>query len=572
MMKYVKGVIDVTKGLAIIYDRASTEKQRENYTHQDVQRIGAELARRFGYQTEAAARFEVKSGEELENREVIMEILADIAAGKVAAIIVPNFTRLSRDEDNIDGLRIRKICRDHGVVVIDFKGKVYDFENDSDRDLSYFELWFASRDKRQIMNTMISGAKERARQGKYMGGPAPLGYKIVESEEVNKRGKLLFKCVIEPSEVGLVERIFRLYEKNSAMATARTLNVDGIRLPPRHKNRDGVKAPRAFTGTDIVRIVSNPLYCGWVRWGTHAHKYRPRSRYLKDYEGEKVFKSELQIIKQTQFDRVQRLVKERRTGPARSVNGQYPFSSVLRCRFCGGGMGANKGYKPDLPKYKRHFYRCTRHLENPTACSKANFTMANTVATGIIPLAARLIGEKVQLAKALAEAAVERSATGKDRKAEAEIRAEIQNVEEGLNRVVDSIADGTITREEASVKLDQLRERKSKRTMELQALQGNEGIEADLADAIKYVQDDLEGLLWKLFETDSRILGRILRLIFKRHGVAIEGYGEMERRRGRVLDFALQEEFQALGVVSTHSADRSLSSCGIRRRQSPALA
>jgi DNA invertase Pin-like site-specific DNA recombinase len=93
--------------LAVIYDRASTERQRDNYSRADAARL-SELAERLGYRWEL--RREIKSGESLANRPVMKGILEEVEAGMVGAIICQDFTRLSRDEDGIDGRVLRQIC------------------------------------------------------------------------------------------------------------------------------------------------------------------------------------------------------------------------------------------------------------------------------------------------------------------------------------------------------------------------------------------------------------------------------------------------------------------------------
>lgn len=560
----------MTKGLAVIYDRASTQKQSENYTRQDVKRIGEEIARRYDYETESEPRFEIKSGEDLQNRLVMLAILNDIAAGKTAsgqkilAIIVPNFTRLSRDEDIIDGLVIKKTCRDNGVVVIDFNGKVYNFENDNDQDTALLEFWFASRDKRQMMNTMMRGAKERAMQGKYMGGPPSLGYILVPSGEVNRRRKSLYKLAIDSKEAELVRSIFQLYMNHSAEAVASTLNVKGIALPPKHKGRKGGFVPRSFTGTDIMRIVTSPIYAGWVRWAVVNRKNRPRSKYLKDFEPQVHFDPTLQIISQQEFDRVQRLVHERRASPARAANGYYPFSQILKCPNCGSGMHANVTYKKEVPPHLRHHYACRVHRENPKACPKTKYINAYPVAYAVIPLAAHIVRDSAKLIESLTLVAKEYSKNETLQALEAETRAEMERSEQGIRRILDSIADGLVSRQEAKDKLEELREKRERLARDIQGFEEKESVRAELQEAISILHDDLDSVLWNLFKANPRTLGRILRLIFKPHSVVVQAYGEMEVRKGRVIEYEVNEGFDNVDVVPEHLAVRSLKGYAVR--------
>ncbi len=86
--------------IAVIYDRASSLGQKDNFARADAARL-FRLAEERGLRWEL--RQEIKSGEEIGNRPVMRGILDHIADGRVAALIVQDFTRLSRDEDGIDG-------------------------------------------------------------------------------------------------------------------------------------------------------------------------------------------------------------------------------------------------------------------------------------------------------------------------------------------------------------------------------------------------------------------------------------------------------------------------------------
>ena len=65
----------------------------------------------------------------------IQRLLKDIEAGKVGAIICIDLTRLSRDPDGIEGLAIKKTCKDHDVIVITPE-KVYNFDEESSEPLT----------------------------------------------------------------------------------------------------------------------------------------------------------------------------------------------------------------------------------------------------------------------------------------------------------------------------------------------------------------------------------------------------------------------------------------------------
>jgi hypothetical protein len=154
---------------AIVYDRGSDKKQEGNWSRADAERIGHQLAEKYGYTSEL--RREIKSGETLEERPIIMGILREIEAGQVQAIVCQDFTRLSRDEDGIDGRIIRRVCRDNDCRIITPQ-KIYDFALDADHDMADFEFLVGKIQKRANIRALVRGMQERSRQGEWMGGRA----------------------------------------------------------------------------------------------------------------------------------------------------------------------------------------------------------------------------------------------------------------------------------------------------------------------------------------------------------------------------------------------------------------
>ena len=84
--------------IAVIYDRASRQQQANNYARDDAARLST-LAE--GMNLPWDLRQEIKSGEHLNDRPVMKQLLQEVEAGRVAAIVCQDFTRLSRDEDGI---------------------------------------------------------------------------------------------------------------------------------------------------------------------------------------------------------------------------------------------------------------------------------------------------------------------------------------------------------------------------------------------------------------------------------------------------------------------------------------
>ena len=227
---------------AVIYDRASSMMQKDNWSRDDAARIGAELAERHGYTCEL--RQEIRSGEELRNRPVMQEILDDIQDGKVQAIIVQDFSRLSRDEDGIDGKVIRQICREHDCKVIT-PHKLYDFSLDADDDIADIEFLKAKWYKRSMVKALTRGMKARARKGRQITGYVLFGYdRVYETRMDQPNGRPVSSLVIKEDEAQVVRLIYRRYlDLGSARAVADWLK--SARIP---------KTSQVQTDTRAIRL------------------------------------------------------------------------------------------------------------------------------------------------------------------------------------------------------------------------------------------------------------------------------------------------------------------------------
>src|SRR5688500_14379272 len=101
---------------AALYVRVSTGKQKDNWSVKDQLALG-HLGEARGLRVVVYSEQGV-SGETIEDRPVMIRLLADIKAGKVAAILCVATSRLSRDEDLLDTLTLQATCREHDVLVI----------------------------------------------------------------------------------------------------------------------------------------------------------------------------------------------------------------------------------------------------------------------------------------------------------------------------------------------------------------------------------------------------------------------------------------------------------------------
>ena len=149
------------------------------------------------------------SGETLEDRPVMSRLLADMRAGRVAAIIYVATSRLSRDEDIIDTPTIQKTCRDNDCIVITPE-KTYDYSGRTDTIFGQIQAIFDADQKQALVKATTRGQYAKARDGGWVGGIAPYGYRTVY-DVPHRDGRPRGRLVIDHDEAEAVRLVYRLY-------------------------------------------------------------------------------------------------------------------------------------------------------------------------------------------------------------------------------------------------------------------------------------------------------------------------------------------------------------------------
>lgn len=545
--------------VAIIYDRASSPGQKDNFARADAARL-SRLAEERGLAWDL--RQEIKSGEEIANRPVMRQILDEITDGRVAALIVQDFTRLSRDEDGIDGRIIRQFCRDHGCLIVTPE-RVYDFEMDADDDLADVQFLVGKWQKRSNIRAMTRGMVERARQGLFLPSAAPYGYDI-QIDLPKGADKPIRRWVINAGEAEVVRLVHRLYERMTLRQIGLYFNEHVGARPIKNRVRQRrqyahvehayrieelseVRTHRAWTRVDVREILSPggnaEVYAGFVTWGTER-----RSRHTRGIEPIVHFHPDLQIISVEQLNQTKRLLAERATLPPRSVTSPFIFSGVLRCARCGGAMSGKRAKQPGssarTPKYV-----CRRYQDAGRAGCPGQPLRESTARTIVEGFLVELFEERLSLDEYLEDAARLLDGGPTENQLRQQLEAELYEVNQAIQRLVDAIASGVIQASQAKEKNLELLEQKERLQRRLNAAGERAVLRAEMAAAFALVGRNLGELIRDL---DDAAYKRLVRLVFVR--LSISG-----SRRGRHFEGAVSayEFTSALSDLLSHSITRS---------------
>lgn len=261
-------VMDVINGQYSLYLRKSradleAEERGEGETLARHEKMLIELARRYGFSIGKIYR-EIVSGESIEARPVVQELLKDVESGRWKGVLVVEVERLARG-DTMDQGRVAKSFKFSNTKIIT-PIKIYDPNDEFDEEYFEFGLFMSRREYKTINRRLQRGRVSSVKEGKYVGSVAPFGYDRVKL--VKDKGYTLAKN----DEAPVVEKMFQLYAYNEI----------AINEVVRRLNSAGYKPRKAkeWTISAVKDILSNPIYIGKIRWDSR--------KTVKEYRNGKI--------------------------------------------------------------------------------------------------------------------------------------------------------------------------------------------------------------------------------------------------------------------------------------------
>ena len=306
---------------------------------------------------------EIVSGETLDSRPQMMELLRRIESPKIKAIVCVEPQRLSRGDLEDIG-RLVKLLRYTNTLVITLQ-YTYDLNDDRDRDLFERELKRGNEYLEYQKRIMNNGVLLAVQNGNYIGSRAPYGYKKIAYKE---KGRMVRTLEPLPDQAEAVRTIFELYlEGYGTFKIAEKLDEMHYPAPV----GDG------WARETVVAILDNVHYLGKVKWQrnkvVHAVvdgeilKKRPTAEKYLIFEGKHPA-----IIEQELWDAVQ---EKRGKNPRNKKDTQLynPLSGLLVCSRCGRALKAQQPQKTRKDGGPRCAPRYTCY--NRKRCGVASSTM-----------------------------------------------------------------------------------------------------------------------------------------------------------------------------------------------------
>ena len=338
------------------YTRVSTAMQIDGYSL-DAQKARMKAYADFNdYQIVGEYEDAGKSGKSIEGRASFCRMMEDIKSGKdgVAYVLVFKLSRFGRNAADV--LSTLQVMQDFGVNLICVEDGI-DSSKDAGKLMISILSAVAEIERENIRVQTMEGRIQKAREGRWNGGFAPYGYRLVDGV-----------LQINEDEAPAIRTIFEQYVNTDTGTNglSKYLETHGFQKLARQNGTSPL-----FSATLIRAILKNPVYCGKIAFGRRKlekihgtrneyHQVPQENYLLVDGLHEGIVSEELWNAAQVKL-----LVQSKRYEPVnRSKTEQaHLLSALVKCPICGAGMYSNKctKRKKDGTPYTSFSYYSCKH-------------------------------------------------------------------------------------------------------------------------------------------------------------------------------------------------------------------
>lgn len=275
------------------------------------------------------------------DRKVLMEIYNDAKDGQFDILLTYMSDRIGRKEEY--ALYISDL-NELGIEVWSIKEGKLSTDEDTDRLLNFIRFWTASKESNKTAMRVRDAQKEMVISGRYVGGNAPYGYRLIPSGEISNHGRLLKKLEIVSEQAEVIKLIYSLATKKGmgSAKIAKALNEKGIPAIHTDKWKPGT----------IAELIKNPIYMGYISYGRRRGHGNFRRLDRENWIYAKEQNPDLVIVSQSEWELAQEIRESRKAKIEASkrknleliekspdvpfsTSGQLLLAGLVYCGYCG---------------------------------------------------------------------------------------------------------------------------------------------------------------------------------------------------------------------------------------------
>lgn len=318
-----------------LYARKSSEDSGKQIQSIDNQiQVLREKAQREGLKIVKVYQ-ESKSAKTPDKRESFKQMLIDIEAGLIEAIICWDLSRLSRNA--VEGGKIQYWLQTGVIKQIVTYEKTY-FPNDNSIMMT-FELGMSVEYSLALGKNVKRGQGYKVSKGQYP-NTAPLGY--LNSTHMTKGDRVI---LIDEERFLMVRKLWDLLLTGEHSVYELSKKAEAMGLRGRATKNHG---ERKVSRWGLYKIFTNSFYYGEFRWGKQLHHGNHQPMITKE-----------------EFEEAQRTLTNRKQAP-RPKKHFYTFKGTMKCGSCGASITAEHKdkHRSNGSINRRIYYRCTHRIKD----------------------------------------------------------------------------------------------------------------------------------------------------------------------------------------------------------------
>lgn len=319
-----------------IYTRVSTELQIDGYSLEAQKERLKREAKHRGMQVVGEYSDEGKSGKNIAGRPEFKQMLADIKSSKdnVDYVLVFKLSRFGRNA--ADTLNSLQYMEDYGVNLLCVEDGI-DSAGAAGKLIISVLASVAEIERSNIQEQTMAGRKQKARDGKWNGGFAPYGYKLVVKD--GEKSKVL---EIDDTEAELIRLIYKKFLEGMGIGNvAKWLNENGYTKKIRQNGSVSL-----ISAAFVKGVLDNPVYAGKIAYGRRKTEKIEGTRnefhvVKQDRDSYKLYQGQHEAIidedtwYRAQAKRMKNAFKREKT---HSLEHEHILSGLVKCPKCGASM------------------------------------------------------------------------------------------------------------------------------------------------------------------------------------------------------------------------------------------